>query len=79
MYAARTPSETYCAAGFRDCTQYNGDLAPQLDNMKAAYTKYAGSQGSWMLDYARGHCKLNNLGAVYSANKVLHCHYCLRP
>ena len=70
IYSSRTPVEQYCA-GPQDCTKYTKpDLGKQLKELAGYYADFRGNNELWQTEYAAGHCKLNNMGAIYSPNAV---------
>ena len=76
-FAAQQGSKGYCDADNHSaaCTDaaYLGDtneLRSYIDDMKSYYETFASDNTAWQRAYARGHCKMNNYGAVYSDNKV---------
>ena len=79
IYATRN-REKYCDDSFKTCAPYPNvqkndgsldeasGLQQQLQYMKEAYDTFKGGAGNkyWQEYYARGHCKLNHLGARYT-------------
>lgn len=71
IYATRQGQDKYCADASKKCGAYKGsDFGKQLTALGTAYAQFKGNNLAWQEEYARGHCKLNNIGAVYSKHKV---------
>jgi hypothetical protein len=78
VYASRNP-DTYCEQAFVTCDAYSESdgLHARLQEMAGKYCQFRQSNQMWQKEYARGHCKLNNLGARYSvASKGGVCSRC---
>jgi hypothetical protein len=67
IYATRN-KETYCAQPFADCDAFpeSKGLHEKLSEMAEAYAMFQSNSKEWQTEYARGHCKLNDLGARWS-------------
>ena len=73
IYSTRTDPAKYCD-GPVDCGRYAGGdlkaLGKQLTQLAGYYAQFRGNNEAWQQEYAYGHCKLNNMGAIYSEFKV---------
>jgi hypothetical protein len=71
IYATRQGQNEYCADTYKKCGDYKGsDFGKQLTELGTAYAQFKGNNLAWQEEYARGHCKLNNIGAIYSKHKT---------
>jgi hypothetical protein len=66
--ATRTNPEIYCGRESISCDMYmpSEGLGDRLKEMGRKYREFSRSSRRWQKEYARGHCKLNALGARYS-------------
>jgi hypothetical protein len=76
IYSTRTPLDKYCSTDGKDCSLWKGDrseMVPALKAMGEAYATFASKNEVWQQEFAAGHCKLNNLGALYGKKKACLC------
>ena len=73
IYSTRTEPAEYCE-GTVDCSVYEGGdlkaLGSALTELAEYYAEFRSNNEEWQKEYAYGHCKLNNMGAIYSDFKV---------